>query len=382
MSMRGVNLGSWLNPEGYILGGRNIAYHTFESNFKEIYGKDELENLNKEFRSNYIKEEDFKRIASWGVKLLRIPFHYKLIEKTPYEYSDYGLNLLRWALDMSAKYDIKVILDLHAACGSQSADWHADSAGTPLLWDNNEFKERTYALWKYLVTKLGTHPALWAYDILNEPALYERDISVLQDFYSKTIEVIRSVDREVKIFLEGHDWSQDVDCLIPLLDKNICVSIHTYQPIQYVFNFRRGYSYPGFIEGENWNIDKIRAYLEPYRKFAGKYKTEIFVGEFGINYRKNSDGELDYLKDILAVFNEFDFHWTYWTYKSVAQSGYPDGIMQYLHNPSWICREGPKRGLETLYGEWKGNRSEILESWKTENFTENASIVKIIQKNL
>ena len=29
MGLKGINLGSWLNPEGYILGGRNISYHVF-----------------------------------------------------------------------------------------------------------------------------------------------------------------------------------------------------------------------------------------------------------------------------------------------------------------------------------------------------------------
>ncbi|PJC47617.1 MAG: hypothetical protein CO035_06010, partial [Candidatus Omnitrophica bacterium CG_4_9_14_0_2_um_filter_42_8] len=46
-------------------------------------------------------------------------------------------------------------------------------------------------------------------------------------------------------------------------------------------------------------------------------------------------------------------HWAYWTYKAMANSAFPDGIYQYLGNPSWINRQGPVYGFENFYTLWK-----------------------------
>ena len=379
--LKGVNFGSWLNPEGYILGGRNISFHHFRKNFVRSYTSEELKFLNQSFINNYITDFDFAKVASWGVNVIRVPFHYLLIEKVPFVYDDAGIDILKGVLDAAERNGLKVILDLHAACGAQNADWHSDSIGKAYLWEIEDCRERTYAMWEYIAKTFKGHKALAGYDILNEPVLSEVPLKKLMDFYTNCIKMIRNVDKNVKIFIEGHNWSQDIDFLVPLLDKNIVVSIHTYQPLNFVFNFRRGYFYPGNIDNEEWNIDKIREHLRKYKDFSDRNNTEIFVGEFGINFRNNAYGEVDYLDDLLTVFDEYGFHWTYWTYKCVAQSVFPDGIMQYEHNPPWIRREGPEFGFENIYSEWDKNKHDIIASWRTEHFTENNKIVDVLTKH-
>lgn len=382
MGLCGINFGSWLNPEGYILGGRNIAYHRIEQEFAAEYGKEELDYLNYQFRKNYIKEEDFARAAGWGLELIRIPFHYRLVESSPYTINEFGMGVLEWALDTAAEYGLKVILDLHAAPGSQSVDWHADSDGTAAFWDREDNRNRVCFLWNNIASRFKDKPALWGYDVLNEPAVYERPVELLLDFYRKAIVAVRTEDRDNKIFLQGSNWSQDIDLLEPLVEKNIGVSVHCYQPVEFAFNLRRGYSYPGIINGELWDRKKIESYLSKYKSFADRTGAEIFVGEFGVNFRKNSCGELDYLRDLVYAFNEIGVHWTYWTYKSVAQGSFPDGILQYEHNPSWICREGMLRGLETWQEQWKKNKQEIIQSFSSEEFTIQHQLVEILQSNI
>ena len=95
MAIKGINLGGWFLMEGYILGGRNIPEQLFKRKFSKIYGARELSYFEKAFRETFIREDDFKRIASWGVTHVRLPFHHKLIETKPFVFS---LSYLKRAL--------------------------------------------------------------------------------------------------------------------------------------------------------------------------------------------------------------------------------------------------------------------------------------------
>ncbi|HIE36455.1 MAG TPA: hypothetical protein EYP89_04375 [Candidatus Omnitrophica bacterium] len=104
------------------------------------------------------------------------------------------------------------------------------------------------------------------------------------------------------------------------------------------------------------------------------------MGEFGISWRKNFFGELNYLETILNAFEEFGFSYTYWTYKAISNHIFPDGIYQYFPNSSYIKREGPIFGWETYFSLWKKEERKIIEFWRTKNFTPNREIIKVLKK--
>ena len=106
----------------------------------------------------------------------------------------------------------------------------------------------------------------------------------------------------------------------------------------------------------------------------------MFVGEFGVNFRGGYFGELDWLRDCLEIFEEWGFSWTYWTYKAVANSVFPDGLIQYRENPPWVRREGPVYGWENYYDLWGKNKREIIQSLNSENFSENKEIIDILKE--
>ena len=151
--IKGINLGSWFLMEGYILGGRNIPESLFKDRFKNIYGQKELEKFQRFFRDNFIQEEDFRNISRIGANTIRVPFNYRLIEKGPYSYSREGLSYLDKVFLWAKKYNLKIILDLHAACGAQNCDWHADSNGKAFLWRKKENRARTISLWQKIVER-------------------------------------------------------------------------------------------------------------------------------------------------------------------------------------------------------------------------------------
>jgi len=378
--IKGINLGSWFLIEGYILGGRNISESFFKGRFKDIYGHKELGNFQKLFRDNFIQEEDFHNISLIGANTIRVPFNYRLIEKNPYSYSKEGLAYLDKVFLWARKYNLKIILDLHAAPGAQNCDWHADSSGKALLWKKKENQKRTFSLWQKIVERFKDEEALIGYDVLNEPVLGSAETNVLNKFYKELIKKIRVIDKNKIIFLEGSQWAQKIDFLEDLIGENISISIHTYQPLNYTFNFSSFYRFPGKIDRINWNAQTIYKYLEPYYEFSQKNKVYIFVGEFGINWRGGFWGELDWLTATLSAFTDFNFGYTYWTYKAIANNVFPDGVYQYIPNSKYINREGPVYGWETYLDYWKKEKNSIVDFWKTKNFKPNKQIINTLRR--
>ncbi len=378
--LKGVNLGGWLLKEAYILGGRNIPESEFRGKFKKIHGLKELESFDNFFKTNFVTEQDFRNISTWEANCVRVPFHYRLIEKSPFKYSEEGFLYLEKALSWAQKYNLKIILDLHAAPGSQNSDWHSDSSGIPFLWEKTAYRERTVALWEKIADRFKDRSSLYGYDLLNEPVVGKGKLKILHGFYRKLVARIQNIDKNKKLYLEGNLWAQEIDFLKDLIDENVRISIHSYQPLNFTFNFIPYYKYPGVIDGGKWDKNAVYKYLEPYYKFSRKNKVEILVGEFGINWRNNFYGEADYLRNILDAFEDFGFSYTYWTYKTVKNYVFPDGIYQYIDNPCFVCRQGPVSGWESYYSLWGKKKRDIVRSWRTDNFELNKGVVNILKK--
>lgn len=386
--LHGVNLGGCLMMEGYILYGRNISEKYFKSEMARRWGKKELDSFIEGYRNNFITEKDFKNISRLKFNCIRLPFNHKLIENQDRRFSinKKGVDLLKKAVSWCREYGIYCILDMHAAPGSQNADWHSDSNGETLLWKDRKFQERYFGLWEYLADIFKDENIIGGYNILNEPVIEKNARRVLRPFYREAVRRIRAIDKRHIIFLEGNFWSQILEHIGEPFADNLCYSIHYYHPLDFTFNFQRGLKYPGRIYGqytkaggEYWDIGMIRKYMDIYYGYSRKWNVPIFVGEFGVNSRCGECyGELKWVKDILRCFKEYGFHWTYWTYKAVANSIFPDGIYQYLANPPWVNRQGHIYGWENFYSMWEKHKREIIESWQTRNFSKNKQLANLL----
>lgn len=378
---KGVNLGCWLLMEGYILGGRNIPEHAFKAAFADSNGPRALRDFERAFRATFITENDFANIAAMGATAIRLPFNARLVEPRPHVFADDGLRWLLTTLDAAHRHGLKVILDLHAAPGAQNHDWHSDSAGTALLWEDERCRERTVALWEYIADAVKAHPALHGYDVLNEPVVGRPRLPRLRSFYRTLVRRIKQIDPIHTIYLEGNIWSQQIDFLADLLDDGVAVSVHAYQPLSYTFNLTPRQRYPGSVDNEHWRRSKISAWLKPYADFSRKHTVEIYVGEFGINWRGGLYGEMQWLDDIMSEFDSHGFGYAYWTYKAVANSVFPDGIYQLVPNNPYVRREGPVYGWETYAAGWKKDRRAIIDTWKTERYTPLQDVITVLRKH-
>ncbi len=376
--LKGVNVGGWLMMEAYILYAPNRAEQLFKKQFKEALGEKVLKEFEDVFRSSFITQEDFKNIKSLGLNCIRVPFNHRLVEPTPYRYDEDGLKYLDQVLVWASRHKIYVILDLHGAAGAQNYDWHSDSLGKAELWTNKDYQKQTFALWEFLADRYKNEAHLVGYDILNEAVL--EDNKLLNDFYKQTIKSIRQSDKNHILFIEGNRWAQDLAVLDKFDDGNYVLSLHNYEPPNFSFHLITHLHYPLKTKEEQWNKSIMHKHLEKSKVVADRHGVPLFVGEFGINAREGHYGEDKWLNDTLKCYQNFGFHWTYWTYKAIKNCCHPDGLYSYRANPPWVNRAGPLMGWETYHLHWPTRKNEMAESWLTKNFTPNAELIKIIKK--
>ena len=387
--LHGVNFGGWLMMEGYIMYAPNIAERIFKKNFADALGSAALQEFEKIFRANFIQERDFKTVADLGFNCVRVPFNSRLVEKSPGRYDLDGVRYLDEVVRWGEKRGVRVILDLHAACGAQNHDWHSDSLGPADLWQKKSLQDRTVALWEFLADRYKDKKAVAGYDLLNEAVL--DDTKLLNRFYKRLIKAIRAIDRRHILFVEGNRWAQDLECLEPFDDDNLVLSIHFYEPLNFTFNlvphFRypiKSPEYPVSIAPAFQKIDfdrtTIQKMMEAYKKSADKQQRPVYVGEFGVNYREGYYGEDQWLKDALDCFTDLGFHWTYWTYKAMKNGIIPDGVFSYYHNPPWVNRHGPRYGWDNYATHWPSRQREVAESWQTNFFKVNTKVAEALTK--
>ena len=88
--LRGVNFGGWLMMEAYILGAANRPEKMFRREFTRRLGAKAMAEFDKSFRENFIREDDVRHVAGWGLNCIRVPFHYRVIEDAPFSYRGVG----------------------------------------------------------------------------------------------------------------------------------------------------------------------------------------------------------------------------------------------------------------------------------------------------
>lgn len=376
--LRGVNLGGWLMPEAYLMFAPSRGYRFFRAGFVKALGEKSCLDLERAFRDNFITESDLELIAGLGFDHVRLPFHYGLIETAPYTYSKDGLKYLENAVAWGKKHGVRTILDMHAVPGAQNHDWHSDSDGRMRFYSSKPYQKRAAALWRFIAERFKDEPAVIGYDLLNETVV--DDPALMNAYYHAAIKAIRAVDQKHLIFAEGNLWARDIACLDNFEDDNLVLGIHFYEPLEFVFNYIPGLSYP-LRGGEiTWDKAFMRQRLQTSVEISRQRGRALWCGEFGVNARDGKYGEDGWVRDILANFKALDIHWSYWTWKAIKNHMFPDGIYSYIPNDPWINRPGPVSGWDTWAGQWPTHKDKMIASWRTERFTRNESIAKVLWK--
>lgn len=160
----GVNLGGWLVLEPWMTpslfaGTGAVDEYTFCQDSSRHTGL-------KRFRDTFITRNDFEWLASQNIEAVRLPVGYWLFGKqkpfpSTYKYVD---KVFEWA----AEFNIKVLLGLHGAPGSQNGKMHSGRSGS-VEWPLTENIEATIEVLTRIAKRYGQRPELLGISLLNEP---------------------------------------------------------------------------------------------------------------------------------------------------------------------------------------------------------------------
>ncbi|MCP5063005.1 MAG: cellulase family glycosylhydrolase [Ignavibacteriae bacterium] len=288
---KGIGLGGWLVPEGYMFNMSGFANSPTEIKNKiiEVVGEENAEIVFEEFRANFVTEADIDSIASWGFNNIRLPMHYDLLtpRNEPYVYTESGFELIDSLITWCKKKDIYLILDLHAAPGGQSAEPISDyDPNFPSLWDSEENKARTVDLWREIASRYVNEETVAGYDLLNEPAWGELGLQNidLRNLYIRITNAIRTVDTNHIVYIEGNWFATDFTGLTPPWDDNMSYSFHKY-----------------------WS-EITTGSIQSYLTIRNNYNVPLWMSESGEN--SNS-----WFTDFVSLLDENNIGWTWWTIK-------------------------------------------------------------------
>lgn len=283
--IRGINLGGWLS----------------QCNYSD-------KRLNE-----FIQEEDFARIASWGLDHVRIPVDYNVLD------DGRGYNRLDWAIEMCRKYGLKMVLDLHKTAGFSFDKGEAETG----FFDSEKYQERFYAIWEEMARRYGSLHSFVAFELLNEvtdPCF----IGAWNRIVAEAIRRIRAIAPDV-VILVGSYWNNSVSAVKDLdapADDKVIYNFHCYEPLPFThqgapwvenmdINARQAFEDSGATEQyfENMFASAIEA--------AGKNHTSLYCGEYGVIDRANPEDTLKWVKTIHAVLDKHGISRALWSYKEM-----------------------------------------------------------------
>jgi endoglucanase len=290
LRLRGINLGNWLEPEGYMFLFEHgpQSPREIEDFFCELLGPAEAADFWTSYRRDYITPADINFIRRCGFNSVRIPLHWKFFVA-----GGNGFELLRPILDACRTEKIWVILDMHCAPGGQTGTNIDDSYGYPWLYESAKSQGQLADIWVRIAKQHRDDPIVLGYDLLNEPIPHFPQLNKyngrLEPIYKKVTQAIREVDRNHVVILGGAQWDSNFDVFGPPFDNNLLYQLHKY-----------------------WMTPNQQS-IQPHVSFRDRYNVPIWLGESG----ENTD---QWIAQFRTLLEQNNIGWCFWPYKKMLKS--------------------------------------------------------------
>ncbi|GMK42091.1 hypothetical protein PCCS19_51500 [Paenibacillus sp. CCS19] len=300
--LRGVGLGSWFLPEGYMwkFPEQGDRPRRIERMIEGLIGKEKAEEFWEIYYDRYTAEVDIRKIAEEGFNSIRIPINARAFieDGEPLRFKGNNLRRLDQCIEWCRKYNIYAILDLHGAPGGQTGANIDDSENDqPELFTDDAYRRITIELWRQLAERYKDEWIVAGYDLLNEP-LPDWNAALnpaLMPLYRDIVKAIREVDQQHMIILEGAHWSTDWTIFDEMIDDNTLLQFHKY-----------------------WNNPDTES-IQKYITDRTRWNAPIFMGEGGEN-------NIDWYSGAFRLFDDHDISWNFWTWKKMDAINSPCSV--------------------------------------------------------
>lgn len=363
--LNGVNLGGWNLQEGYIIkpgwagmNGKQTQGAVKQTLYAAGMSDAAVEAFYQGYRNNFITRSDIDFLAAKGFNCIRLPLHYDLF-LTPAQravrnnvlhgtttYAAYVSSLTGWyntnqlfvdpanmealqiidnVLNWCAANNMYVVLDLHAAPGSQGTDVNIADALQPLdLWNQPIYQDITVRLWEKLAARYRNDARVAMYDLLNEPNNVPGN-QPIHDLFERLINVVRAQGDNHLLLLEGNGYGNDFNSLAKSTftnQANLVYNSHRYSGTGYLLDNNVATTDPG-------SPNSLRT-IGNLTRYRTTWDVPVWVGETG----ENTD---TWMHDAAQNLNSVGIGWCHWTYKRF-ENGSNAALM---HIPPPFIVDGP-----------------------------------------
>jgi hypothetical protein len=291
--LRGINLGNWLVPEGYMLQFKTAnSPRLIDEVANELLGPEEARAFWVRYQDSFVTRDDIVFIHKLGFNSVRAPFHHRWFgaEATADGRAGRGFELLDRVIRWCKEEGLLVLLDLHCAPGGQTGDNIDDGWGYPFLFESEASQAKTAELWGRIAARYKNETALLGYDLLNEPIAHffdkEKLNPKLEPLYQRVTRAVRRADGRHLIFLGGAQWDSNFKVFGKPFDPGLVYTFHKY-----------------------WTAP-TKEVIQDYLDFGKRWQVPIYMGESG----ENENGWIRQFRETLEANS---VGWCFWPYKKV-----------------------------------------------------------------
>jgi glucan 1,3-beta-glucosidase len=310
--IRGVNLGAWLVLERWMTPDTYRGTDAPDEYTLCLMLGDQAKGRLNDHRDTFMTADDFRWIKNCGLNAVRLPVGYWALEAPkPYvECSSY----IDFALEQCQQNDLKLLLDLHGAPGSQNGWDHSGRSGA-INWPKDPKNvQETIRVLESFAQKYGKHPALYGIEMLNEPRP-EVSLDILQQFYQDGYTQMRKhLNPDVAVVI--HDSFRPLsweNFMQQPAYSNVILDTHLYQCFDEAAKSRSGLQQLAFALNRKNALDKMQTQELP-----------AIVGEWSLSLPHRAMSGLSPLQmesvtrgyaDAQLLNYEGTRGWFFWSYK-------------------------------------------------------------------
>lgn len=250
-----------------------------------------------------MNNDHYKLIKDAGFDNVRIPIKpfNETIGDEDFTLKESFLESLDLAVQRSLDNDIMPIIDLHEHHAMQ-----ADPIGNLPMF---------LAIWEQLADHYKDYPAEVLFEIANEPNMQP---SIWNQIHSNAYNIIRKTNPN-RTLLIGTVYGNQIEFLkdlaLPEEDRNIIVTIHYYEPIQFTHQCVSWSSYSD-ICGRSWPAageeEDVISDFNVAQEWGTENNRPLHLGEFGATYAVGAESRIRYTRFVTKQANERGWSWSYW----------------------------------------------------------------------
>lgn len=331
MGFHGVNLGGWLVLERWIApdvftGSSAVDEHSL---CQEL-GIDQARARLNHHRQEFITRDHIKKLSEMGLGMLRLPVGYWLFD-APEPFVSGGDVYVERLFEWASELNMRVILDVHAAPGSQNGWDHSGRAGE-IGWERGDNVERTLDFVRQLAQRFGQQRVLYGIEVLNEPH-WDVSLNTLIDYYLRSYQIIDELCPEnVKVICSDAFRPEQVSKELERQNlPRLVLDMHLYQ----------------LFTPQDRALDLDQHIEKAAREWSGMLRQiskrlPVMVGEWSTAMselyddrgRQRAYSNQDYVRYFAAQRVTFDntaIGWTYWTART--QDG---GAWSLIDHPEFL----------------------------------------------